>query len=255
MAQTVKNPPASARDASSIPGSGGFPGGGHGNPLQCSHLGNPWTEQPGGLQSMGSQRDATEHTGMHIPLKAWDFGPFDQHLFIAWSPPAPVNCLSTPYVFGFFGGKANFFFRKHKGLKKKNSKNGPSVFSVLFPCCQEDSVAIWLKSLQVSWKVHVLINISLESHENGVGVGLLSRNEAAKLGMGRKWLLGKGRDALPWLFKSLVPFCSRAWPSWLMASGIAVLLPTLCRSSLPAQVHWASLYLTSFAMLALRLTS
>ena len=40
----VKNPPAHAgdlRDAGSIPGSGRFPGEGHGNPLQCSCLENP----------------------------------------------------------------------------------------------------------------------------------------------------------------------------------------------------------------------
>ena len=40
----VKNPPASAGDvknASSIPGSGRSPGGGHGNPLQYSRLENP----------------------------------------------------------------------------------------------------------------------------------------------------------------------------------------------------------------------
>ena len=39
----VKNPPANAggiRDAGSIPRSGGFPGGGHGNPLQYSCLEN-----------------------------------------------------------------------------------------------------------------------------------------------------------------------------------------------------------------------
>ena len=44
MALVVKNLPASAgdvRDASSIPESGRFPGGGHGNPLQCSFLENP----------------------------------------------------------------------------------------------------------------------------------------------------------------------------------------------------------------------
>ena len=43
-ALAVKNPPASAGDAgdtSSIPGSGRSPGGGNGNPLQCSCLGNP----------------------------------------------------------------------------------------------------------------------------------------------------------------------------------------------------------------------
>ena len=33
----VKNPPASAGDPGSIPGSGRSPGGGHGNPLQYAH--------------------------------------------------------------------------------------------------------------------------------------------------------------------------------------------------------------------------
>ena len=40
----VENPPANAgdiRDAVSIPGSGRAPGGGHGNPPQCSCLENP----------------------------------------------------------------------------------------------------------------------------------------------------------------------------------------------------------------------
>ena len=55
----VKNPPADGgdiRDADSIPGSGRSPGGGHGNPLQYSYLENPWTMEPGGLQTMVSQR-------------------------------------------------------------------------------------------------------------------------------------------------------------------------------------------------------
>ena len=37
----VKNPSANAGDTGSIPGSGGSPGGVHGNPLQHSCLGNP----------------------------------------------------------------------------------------------------------------------------------------------------------------------------------------------------------------------
>ena len=44
MALVVKNPLANAgdtRDVGSIPGSGRFPGGGHGNPLQYSCLENP----------------------------------------------------------------------------------------------------------------------------------------------------------------------------------------------------------------------
>ena len=37
----VKNLPSQARDTGSIPGSGGSPARGHGNPLQCSFLENP----------------------------------------------------------------------------------------------------------------------------------------------------------------------------------------------------------------------
>ena len=39
-----------------IPGLGRSPGEGNGNPLQYLALETPWTEEPGGLQSMGSQR-------------------------------------------------------------------------------------------------------------------------------------------------------------------------------------------------------
>ena len=53
----VKNLPANAgyvRDVSSIPGSGRS-GGGHGNSSILAWR-IPWTEEPDGLQSMGSQR-------------------------------------------------------------------------------------------------------------------------------------------------------------------------------------------------------
>ena len=54
----VKNPPANvaiAGDAGSIPGLGRSLRGGNSNPFQYSCLGNPMTEEPGRLQSMGSQ--------------------------------------------------------------------------------------------------------------------------------------------------------------------------------------------------------
>ena len=65
----VKNPPASAGDAgdsSSVLESGGSPAGGNGNSLQYSCLENPWAEEPGGLQSTGSQRVGNDgaHTCM-----------------------------------------------------------------------------------------------------------------------------------------------------------------------------------------------
>jgi len=59
VALVVKNPPANAgdiREVGSIPGLGRSPGGGHDIPLQYSFLENPWPEEPGGLQSLGSQR-------------------------------------------------------------------------------------------------------------------------------------------------------------------------------------------------------
>ena len=67
----VKNLPVNAEDASSVLGSGG-------DPLEkemATHSSIlawdiPWTEQPGGLQSMGSQSVghnlATEHAHMYV---------------------------------------------------------------------------------------------------------------------------------------------------------------------------------------------
>ena len=55
----VKSSPANTgdiRDKGSIPGSGRSLGGVHGNSLQYSCLENPWTEEPGVLQSIGLQR-------------------------------------------------------------------------------------------------------------------------------------------------------------------------------------------------------
>ena len=67
MAQSVRNLPAvqeiacSVGDLGLIPGSEGSPGEGNGNPLQYSCLEIPWTEEPGGLQSMRLQElDTTE---------------------------------------------------------------------------------------------------------------------------------------------------------------------------------------------------
>ena len=63
MVLVLKNSPANAvdvRDASSIPGLGRSPGGGNGNLLQYSGLEDPMdrrTEEPGGPQPVGSQRD------------------------------------------------------------------------------------------------------------------------------------------------------------------------------------------------------
>ena len=57
----AKNPPADAgdaRDTGSIPGSGGSSG-------RILAWEIPWTEKPGGLQSMGSQRVGSDCMCMH----------------------------------------------------------------------------------------------------------------------------------------------------------------------------------------------
>ena len=51
-----KESACNSEDASSIPGLGRSPGEGNGNPLQYSCWRITWTEEPGGLQSMGSQK-------------------------------------------------------------------------------------------------------------------------------------------------------------------------------------------------------
>ena len=67
VALVIKNPPANAgdiRDAGSIRGSGKFPGGGHGNALQCSCLENPHGQRSlAGYSPWGPKESGkTEHT-------------------------------------------------------------------------------------------------------------------------------------------------------------------------------------------------
>ena len=52
----VKNSPASAGDVGSLPGSGRSPGEGNGTHSTILAWRIPWTEEPGELQSTGSQR-------------------------------------------------------------------------------------------------------------------------------------------------------------------------------------------------------
>ena len=68
----VTNPTTNAEDVGLIPGLGRSPREGNGNPLLYSSLETPWTEEAGGLQSMGWQRVrhcwAPERAGMHTPF-------------------------------------------------------------------------------------------------------------------------------------------------------------------------------------------
>ena len=59
-------------DESSIPELGRSPGEGSGNPLQCSCLENPMTEEPGGSQRVGHDL-TTEQEHMQERKSASDF--------------------------------------------------------------------------------------------------------------------------------------------------------------------------------------
>ena len=83
----VKTLPAIAGDEGSIPGSGGCPGGGNGNPLQCSCMENPWTEEPKGLHGVAkSWRRLSTHVLTHAHI-------VNIHIFHLDSP-----VVMLPYV-------------------------------------------------------------------------------------------------------------------------------------------------------------
>ena len=77
--ELVQESACSLGQLGSIPGLGRSPGGGEGNPLQYSCWENPWTEEPGELQPMGSQR--VEHN-----LESEHAQSFSSHL------SCQVNC-------------------------------------------------------------------------------------------------------------------------------------------------------------------
>ena len=55
----AKKSPASGGGRGSLFGPGRSPGGGNGNPSSILAWRIPWTEEPGGLQSMGLQKSQT----------------------------------------------------------------------------------------------------------------------------------------------------------------------------------------------------
>ena len=110
----VKNSPANTGDSDSVPGSGRTPGGGNGNPLQCSCLKKiPQTEKPGRLRSMGSQRVRQDVATGHTFPEAWSQMP-TQRGFVTESVLQLCKLYVLSYVFN--------------GDKKKKCKN--ALFSL-----------------------------------------------------------------------------------------------------------------------------
>ena len=91
----VRNLPANARDLrdwDSIPGLGGSPGGGHGNPLQYSCLENP--ERSLAVYSLSGCKEsymteATWHTHTHCPTMS-------SHCEILFCCSFILECSATP---------------------------------------------------------------------------------------------------------------------------------------------------------------
>ena len=105
----VKNPPASAGEAGSIPGSGRSPGEENSNPLQYC-LENPMDREPGRLQSIGSQSVGhdwpAEHSWSSLPSAEF----YSEHVFlcrtcysIAHIAESHISCV-THMTLGQAGG-------------------------------------------------------------------------------------------------------------------------------------------------------
>ena len=73
-----KELPANAGDAGLIPKSRRPPGEGNGNPLSILAWEIPWTEEPGGLQSMGSQRVRYDSVTEQQQMRGGDEAPWNQ---------------------------------------------------------------------------------------------------------------------------------------------------------------------------------
>ena len=85
-----KESTCNAGDAGSIPGSGGSPGEGRGNPLQCSCVEIPWAEEPGRLQSTGSRRVGHDWSNLTQPWARGTASPSQGRESVG-SPPSNVG--------------------------------------------------------------------------------------------------------------------------------------------------------------------
>ena len=68
----VKNPPANAGEVDLTPGLERSPGVGSGNILQYSCPGSPWTEGPGGLQSVDRRAGGLQSVGSQSRTRLGD---------------------------------------------------------------------------------------------------------------------------------------------------------------------------------------
>ena len=124
----VKNPPAMqetcrrlAGDVGLISGSVRSPRGVHGNPLQYSCLENPWTGDPGELQSMGSKEsDMDEHTHTHLWTVTFYFAlSLGRSQFSSVQSLSRVRLFATPWIAA-----------RQASLSITNSRSSPRLTSI-----------------------------------------------------------------------------------------------------------------------------
>ena len=98
-----KESACSAGDLGSILGSGRSPGEGNGNPLHTLARKIPWTEEPGGLHSMGSQRVGHNGEWEHVPRN--DGNGFDWGRLRKWGSVTPTRGRWATAAPGKFAGR------------------------------------------------------------------------------------------------------------------------------------------------------
>ena len=126
------------------------PGVGNGNLFQCSCLGNAWTEESGGLQSMGSRSQTRLNTfaqcacisttlSVHLPSPSLSVHKFV--LCICTSIPAPLIGSLVPFSrFHILSLVYNICFSLSDLLHSVSQSLGPSMsanHTVLFPFMAE----------------------------------------------------------------------------------------------------------------------
>ena len=145
---------------SSIPGSGRPPGGGYTTHSSILAWRIPWTEEPGGLQSKGSQRVGHNRGTEHTPcaclvngVQFWDPpGPKDQtcHLFnllhrqvdsLPLAPPGKPTLHSRYFTDSFQEhslGPSSFLLTEHPRLNPEAERSPP---------CPTSQSAYWIFSI------------------------------------------------------------------------------------------------------------
>ena len=195
LVKVVKNLPASAGDMGSIPESGRSPEGKHGNPLHILAWRIPWTEEPGGLQSMGSQReDMTElmstHAYIHLPSNSKCVSKFFfMDVSVIWA--GWLFCY-TGLQLTFFKSTLQFFFllNCHRLLT-----SGRLPSSIRQHGSQERLLRSLLCSVYPSqdrWRVCL-------THINNVSYGLL----CCRLANSQKTSLASLQNLFPELFREI----------------------------------------------------